>query len=249
MKAMNLLKRMFVFAWLPAALLLTGCGSTEYATSDPVNPAKPFVFPGQGPAPAVASQPAPTGVAPSPALPQAPVTYPNVAVNPSTMAAQAVSAILAPGDLVRVTFSDIPPPGLQPVEIRIPEDGRITLPYNMTVNAIGKTVSQLQDEIRNAYVPRLFVHLTVNIKTEERFYFVGGEVRVPARQQYLGDMTVLRAIDTVGGFTDFANRKKVELRRANGEIHTINWEKARRNPKLDLKVYPNDQIVVPRRFF
>ena len=133
------------------------------------------------------------------------------------------------------------------MEVRIPEDGRITLPYNMNVYAIGKTVSQLQDEIRSLYVPKLFVRLTVNIRTEERYYFVGGEVRSPARQQYLGDMTVLRAIDTVGGFTDFAKRSRIELRRANGEVHMINWDKARKNPKLDLKVYPNDQIVVHRR--
>jgi protein involved in polysaccharide export with SLBB domain len=81
---------------------------------------------------------------------------------------------------VKVTFSDIPNPP-QPLEVRIPEDGRITLPYNMNVYAIGKTVSQLQDEIRGLYVPKLFVRLTVNIKTEDRVYFVGGEVRSPAR--------------------------------------------------------------------
>jgi polysaccharide export outer membrane protein len=118
----------------------------------------------------------------------------------------------------------------------------------MTVYAIGKTVSQLQDEIRSMYVPKLFVRLTVNIKTEDRVYFVGGQVRSPARQAYIGDITVLRAIDTVGGFTDFANRKKIELRRANGEVHIINWDKARKNSRYDLKVYPNDQIIVHRRW-
>ena len=118
----------------------------------------------------------------------------------------------------------------------------------MNVYAIGKTVSQLQDEIRNMYVPKLFVLLTVNIKTEDRVYYVGGEVRQPARQPYIGDITVLRAIDSVGGFTDFANRKKIELRRANGDVHIIRWDKARTNSKLDLKVYPNDQITVHRRW-
>lgn len=209
-------------AGLPLALLLTGCGSQQYAE---VNPTQPFAFPGQ------------SAVAPGP------LTSAPVAVNPDQM----TSGVLRVGDLVRVSLLDIPQPP-PPIEIRIPDDGRITLPWNITVDARNKTISQLQEEIRNAYVPRFFVRLTVNIKTEERFYFVGGEVRVPARQQYLGDMTVLRAIDTVGGFTDFANRKKIELRRANGEIHVINWEKARQNPKLDLKVFPNDQITVSRRW-
>lgn len=239
MKAMNLFKSLKACAWMPAALLLlAGCGGAQYA-SDPVNPAQPFTFPGE----LAGQSQAPPSVAPSPALPQAPVLIHPVAVNPNTM----LRAGLASGDLVKVTFSDIPNPP-PPVEIRIPEDGRITLPYNMTVYAIGKTVSQLQDEIRSMYVPKLFVLLTVNIKTEDRVYFVGGEVRTPARQAYIGDITVLRAIDTVGGFTDFANRKKIELRRANGEVHYINWDKARRSPKLDLKIYPNDQIIVHRRW-
>jgi len=237
MKAMNLFKSLVACAGTAAALLLAGCGGVQYA-ADPVNPAQPFAFPGQS-APAYGGGQSP---APSVALPQAPVPYAEVATNPNAM----FSSRLASGDLVKVTFSDIPNPP-QPMEVRIPEDGRITLPYNMNVYAIGKTVSQLQDEIRSLYVPKLFVRLTVNIRTEERFYFVGGEVRNPNRQQYLGDMTVLRAIDTVGGFTDFAKRSRIELRRANGEVHMINWDKARKNPKLDLKVYPNDQIFVHRR--
>jgi protein involved in polysaccharide export with SLBB domain len=238
---MKLLKSLSAFVWVPAAMLLAGCGSTEYA-SDPVNPAQPFVFPGQA-APAYGGQPQAPSVAPSPALPQTPVPYAEVATNPNAM----FTSRLSSGDLVKVAFSDIPQPP-QPIEVRIPEDGRITLPYNMTVYAIGKTISQLQDEIRSMYVPKLFIRLTVNIKTEERFYFVGGEVRAPARQQYLGDMTVLRAIDTVGGFTDFAKRSRIELRRANGEVHIIDWDKARKNARHDLKVYPNDQIIVHRRW-
>jgi protein involved in polysaccharide export with SLBB domain len=245
-RAMKVSKMVAFGAWLPLASVLAGCGSVQYA--DPVNPPQPFTFPGQTPA-AVVSMPAQApGVGmPSPALPQSPVPIAPVAVNPNQLPPHISSGVLRVGDLVRVSLLDIPQPP-QPVEIRIPDDGRITLPYNITVDARGKSVSQLQEEIRNAYVPTLFVRLTVNIKTEERFYFVGGEVRVPNRQPYMGEMTVLRAIDTAGGFTDFASRKKIELRRANGEIHNINWDKARKNPKLDLIVYPNDQITVGRRW-
>jgi protein involved in polysaccharide export with SLBB domain len=79
---------------------------------------------------------------------------------------------------------------------------------------------------------------------------VGGEVRNPARQIYFGDgMTVLKAIDTASGFTDFANRDKIELRRANGQKFTIKWKKALQDPKLDLPVFPNDQITVHKRMF
>ncbi|MCI0746824.1 MAG: polysaccharide biosynthesis/export family protein [Verrucomicrobia subdivision 3 bacterium] len=224
------------------ALGLAGCGSTQH---DPVNPPQPFVFPGQTPDPGMVQ------TAPTPGLPTAPVPITPIAVNPNQIPQPTpppTAAILSAGDLVRISFSDLPPPGIQPLDIRIPPDGKITLPYNITVFAVGKTVNQLQEEIRNAYVPSLFVRLTVTIRPEDRFYYVGGEVRAPARQPYMGEITVLRAIDSVGGFTDFANRRKIELRRATGEIIKVDWKKASKNPRLDPPVYPNDQITVHRRW-
>jgi len=149
-----------------------------------------------------------------------------------------------------VSFSDVPRDSALPEkEQRVGEDGKILLPFNVSVLAAGKTPSRLADDIRKEYVPKYFVRLTATVKTEERVYFVGGEVKIAGRQPYIGDMTVLRAIDTAGGFTDFANRKKIELRRSNGEKHVIVYEKARENPKLDLPVYANDQITVAKRRF
>jgi len=152
------------------------------------------------------------------------------------------------GDSVSVTFLDLPNP-IQPVQTTITEDGRVTsLPFGVTVQAAGKTPSQVQDAIHDALVPKYFVRLTAAVKTaENRFYFVGGEVKIPNRQVYQGDMTVLRAIDTAGGFTDFASRKNIELRRANGGKFTINYYKAQENPKLDLPVYVNDKITVQKK--
>src|SRR5258705_7241347 len=154
---------------LGAPLLLAGCGSVQYAAAeDPVNPVKPFVFPGQTPAGGTAQAQLQPGFA------QAPLTSPPVAVNPDVMTPR-TSTVLQPGDLVRITFSDIPQPPPM-TEIRIPEDGRITLMWNVTVMASGKTVSQLQEDIRKEYVPKYYVRLTPNVKTDERFYYVGGEV-------------------------------------------------------------------------
>lgn len=238
MKVSRMFRLLGVAASALAAAALAGCGGNKYAATDAVNPEKPFVFPGQLP---------PAGSAPAAAAAQNTGfgSMTNVAVNPGVMLPQS-AAVLRAGDRVTISFSDIPQPP-QPFEVRIPEDGKITLPYNITVQTIGKTANQLQEEIRNAYVPKYFVRMTVTIKADERFYFVGGEVRAPARQPYGGDLTVLRAIDSVGGFTDFAQRKKIELRRANGQTHTINWYKAIKNPKLDLPVYPNDQITVHKK--
>ena len=72
-------------------------------------------------------------------------------------------------------------------------------------------------------------------------------MRVPNRQFWQEGITVLRAIDTAGGFTDFAKRSKIELRRETGQIINVNWDKAMQDPKLDPAVHPNDQIIVRKR--
>jgi protein involved in polysaccharide export with SLBB domain len=155
--------------------------------------------------------------------------------------------VITPGSAITIVFSDIPIQ-VAPIEERVKEDGTITLLYNQTFAAAGKTRRQLETEIRERYVPRYFVNMTVSVKQQEntRFYFVGGEVRNPGRQVYLGPMTVLKAIQSCGDFTDFANRRRVQLIRVDGTIHVVNANSALRDPKQDLPVYPGDRIHVPR---
>jgi protein involved in polysaccharide export with SLBB domain len=62
-------------------------------------------------------------------------------------------------------------------------------------------------------------------------------------------MTVLRAIQSAGDFTYFANRKKIKLIRENSQKFEINRYKAIEDPtQYDLPVYPNDQIIVHKRY-
>ena len=80
-------------------------------------------------------------------------------------------------------------------------------------------------------------------------FYVGGEVKNQGRISYIGPITVLKAIQSAGDFTDFAQRKRVKLTRLNGKTETINCIKAREDPRLDLPVFPGDTIHVPRRIF
>ena len=128
----------------------------------------------------------------------------------------------------------------------IKEDGTITMPDIGHVQAAGKTAGELQNEIYNLYVPKLYRHLTVTVIPGDRVYYVTGEVKQPGRQLYVGQMTVTKAITTAGDFTDFANHK-VWLIRANGQRIKVNCNKALKDSSKDLQVYPNDQIYVPRR--
>lgn len=153
---------------------------------------------------------------------------------------------LQPGELVKIDFSGpASPPAAH--EENIKDDGTISLIHIGSVKAAGKTPGQLQTEIQQLYVPRFYKYLNVTVKPADRFFIVGGEVKAPNRQLYLGPITVTGAIKASGDFTDFARKNKVRLIRADGTIHIIDAVKAQENPSLDLPVYPGDKIHVPAR--
>jgi protein involved in polysaccharide export with SLBB domain len=150
------------------------------------------------------------------------------------------------GDQVTVKFSgtidQIPTH-----EERIKDDGTITLSLIGAVAAAGKTPGELQKEIKDRYVPDYYKRLTVVVTGEQRVYSVGGQVRSPGRQGYIGATTVTKAIQSAGDFTDFAAKRRVKLTRADGKTSTVDCKKAAADPSLDLPVYPGDKIDVPMR--
>ena len=173
----------------------------------------------------------------------------GTSLQPPPASTSGVTELVRVGDSLTVTFSDIPPPGWQDFKDRVKEDGTLILPLGVRVDAAGKTAGQLQQTIEASYVPRYLKRLTVSIKNEERFFFVGGEVRQPGRIIYASGLTLIQAIDSAGGFTEFARRKKVILRRINGQQYRIDCEKALQDHTLDMPVYPGDSINVPKRMW
>jgi protein involved in polysaccharide export with SLBB domain len=156
------------------------------------------------------------------------------------------AARFAKDDMVRVTFSDTPVPP-EPHEESIKEDGTITLPAIGAIKAEGRTPGELQKAIHEKYVPDYYKRLNVVVSTNRRVYYVSGQVRQPGRQEYIGPTTVLKAIASAGDFTDFANRKKVILTRADGSRHIVDCIKAAKDSSFDLPVFPGDKIEVKMR--
>lgn len=148
-----------------------------------------------------------------------------------------------PGEVIVLHFPGVVPE-LVPHEERIKDDGTITLPLIGAVEAAGKTPGELQEVIHDLYVPSYYKDLIPGTK-QRRVYYVGGQVRQPGRQEYLGATTVTKAIQSAGDFTDFAARSHVELTRTDGKKFMVNCVKAATNPSLDLPVYPGDKIFVP----
>ncbi len=162
------------------------------------------------------------------------------------------SEIIRPGDVLLITFADLPKDYTLPAfDQRVKDDGSITLLYNQPFQAAGKRTGEMEREIRAFYVPRYFINMTptVRISTENRFYYVGGEVRAPGKFPYISGITVSKAIAAAGGFTDFANKRSVKLTRPSGRKQTVNCNQVIDHPERDPLVFPDDSIHVNRRIF
>ena len=151
------------------------------------------------------------------------------------------------GDTITIIFSGLPVEVL-PQEKPIKDDGSITLPDVGRVQAAGKTPGELEDVIHNLYVPAIYKHLNVTVKTtSDRVYFVRGAVNRPDRFVYSGPITVTKAIASAGDFNEYANN--VQLIRANGQHFKLNADAIINGKAKDPPVYPGDQIVVERRLW
>ena len=156
---------------------------------------------------------------------------------------------LEPGNQITITFSGLSTIPI-PYSCRIREDGTISPPYlKAPIIAAGKTIGELERELEKEYVPAIYKTINVTIRTADRFFYVGGEVRQPSRQIFIGRITVTQAIQSAGDFTDFADQREVRVIRATGKVDIIDCKAALDDPTRDMPVYPGDNIVVGRRLF
>ena len=152
------------------------------------------------------------------------------------------------GDRVMVKFlsamgkDDILPDHVE----RIHDDGTIVLSMIGSVVVAGKSAGDVQKEIHDRYVPKYFPELTVTVAGDAAYFYVLGDVVNAGQKEYPGQMTVVKAIASSGGFTEFAKRTNVQLTHA-GKTKTVNVQKALKDDRYDCPVYPGDRIFVKRR--
>jgi protein involved in polysaccharide export with SLBB domain len=133
-------------------------------------------------------------------------------------------------------------------ECVIDENGEISLPLIGRVQAAGATASELAERIQASYVPRYYVRCNATVLATVRFFYVGGEVRAPSRYPWTEDTTLMKAINTAGGFSDYASKDKVEITRGKGK-QVFNCDEIRQHPSKDVPILPGDTIYVPRSIF
>lgn len=71
--------------------------------------------------------------------------------------------VIARGEFVVITFTGLSQP-MMPYEEQVKPDGSILLPNVGIIQAAGKSIDQLQQEIHDAYVPRYYKRLSISVK-------------------------------------------------------------------------------------
>jgi len=132
----------------------------------------------------------------------------------------------------------------------VDDDGMVNLAYIDKVKIVGMDCSAAQRLIENRYKEaKIFTNPTITVTvTAQRFVNITGEIKGGGRVAYLPDMTLMTGIAAAGGFTDFADKKRVKFVR-EGRVVVIDTTKISKDPSKDVRVLPGDQIYVPQSTF
>jgi polysaccharide biosynthesis/export protein len=172
--------------------------------------------------------------------------------DPPVQAAAALASsdsyVIGPSDVLTVTvWKEATLSG----SILVRPDGMISLALLGDVQASGLTPLQLSEQISTKlkkYIQDPNVSVVVAQIHSKVVYLLGEVVRRGPVEMTPG-MTLLAAIASAGGLTDFANAKKVYiLRNEAGTQQKIpaNYKEALKgNPTLNVVLKPGDTIVVP----
>lgn len=136
--------------------------------------------------------------------------------------------------------------------VPVRRDGKISLPLLNDVQAAGLTPTQLGAEIVEK-LRATIVHPQVTVIVAQmsglRIYILGQVTRGGA-YPLVPDMTVMQALSIAGGFTPYANVKKIYvMRKENGadKIYPVNYKDviSGRKSEQNIRLKPGDTIVVP----
>jgi polysaccharide export outer membrane protein len=136
--------------------------------------------------------------------------------------------------------------------ILVRADGKISLPLVDDVQAAGLTPLQLKQNLTEKlkqFIDNPNVSVVVTEANSFKVY-VTGEVRTPGVYRLKSETTLLQIIPMAGGFTDWANQKKIMIIRKEGGKEkriTANYKKILEgdDPKSNIVLKPGDTVVVP----
>lgn len=137
-------------------------------------------------------------------------------------------------------------------QVLVLPDGTISFPLAGDLDAAGKTVAQIRDELTerlSRYIPEPVVTVTVDQVLGNRYYVLG-QVQRPGEFVAGSQLDVSQALAMAGGFTAFAQVNDIKvLRRDSGVLRAIEFRYGDIEKGKDLQqnivLQPGDVIVVP----
>jgi polysaccharide export outer membrane protein len=177
-----------------------------------------------------------------------PLTAPDAATPVLAAGAAADSYVIGPSDEISVNVWKEP---TLSGSLLVRPDGMISLPLLGDVQASGMTPLQLADRIATMlkkYVQDPNVTVVVG-QVRSKVVYLLGEVGKKGPIEMTPGMTLLEAIGSAGGLTDYANAKKIYILRDEAGKHDkilVHYKEALKGDSaLNLVLKPGDTIVVP----
>ena len=182
---------------------------------------------------------------------------------PNTMAGLNDKRPISIGDKISLSIAE---DETAPRSLSITDSGEIDAPYIGRVAVGGKTCKQLAFYVKKLLEKEYYYEATVLISLDSagarsvskgRFY-LNGQVLRPSQYELPVDevLTVSKAILRAGGFTQYANKKKVRLMRSGAskeKLETIfvdvNAILEKGEAGKDVELQPDDSIFVDEKFF
>ncbi len=164
------------------------------------------------------------------------------------LASSTESYLLGAYDEIRIDVFGIP--ALSNQSFQIDTSGRISFPLAGTVEVAGKTPKEvadiLQSRLRVAYVrnPQVTVNLT---KVVSQVVTIEGEVKEPGIYPIFTNMTLLKAVASARGTTEYSKLDDVVVfRTVNGKSYAAlyNLRSIRNGGYQDPRIYSGDVVMV-----
>ncbi|MCF8707977.1 XrtA/PEP-CTERM system exopolysaccharide export protein [Rhizorhapis sp. SPR117] len=146
-------------------------------------------------------------------------------------------------------------------KVQVRPDGRITTPLITDMPAVGKTPSMLADDIKlqlSQYIQQPIVSVIVNnfAGTFSQQVRIVGATEKPASIPYRANMTLLDAMISVGGLSEYAAGNKARLVRVD-KASGGQKEYALRigdllkkgESEANVRLEPGDVIIIPESMF
>lgn len=148
---------------------------------------------------------------------------------------------LGVGDSIRIEVHEEPDLLL---ETQLQGDGKIRFLFLGTLQATGKTVAELQQEITRGLSGDYLINPEVRVRVMAyRPFYVTGQVRRSGGYPYILGLTVEKAVTLAGGFTDRASRRNIFL------VAEGSTQERKVKVNLDSQVRPGDTLIIEESLF